>query len=178
MGTGFRWAVTQLNSTRLNSTQLNSTQLNSTQLNSTRLDSTQLNSTQPRSCVCTSHRRALTQLDSAKKLCSCLLQVGLGSEPVVLVGHSLGGYLAAAYALAHPEHVKHVVLVCPAGVVSGFRRHDAQRDILVFVCVLAGSLHSNKFISSLAAISQPKAPEDWQRKFLGGVSGVRALMFK
>jgi pimeloyl-ACP methyl ester carboxylesterase len=40
------------------------------------------------------------------------------------MGHSLGGYLAASYALRHPEQVDHLVLVCPAGVVSvwGFDR--------------------------------------------------------
>jgi len=32
------------------------------------------------------------------------------------VGHSMGGYLSAVYALRHPEHVKHVILVCPAGI--------------------------------------------------------------
>ena len=35
---------------------------------------------------------------------------------MVLVGHSLGGYLVACYALKYPQHVHHVVLVCPAGV--------------------------------------------------------------
>lgn len=39
-----------------------------------------------------------------------------GLESFTLVGHSLGGYLSSAYALAHPERVKHLILLSPAGI--------------------------------------------------------------
>jgi pimeloyl-ACP methyl ester carboxylesterase len=40
----------------------------------------------------------------------------------ILLGHSLGGYVAVRYALKYPEHVKHVVLVGPAGFNAGSDR--------------------------------------------------------
>ncbi len=46
-------------------------------------------------------------------------------EPVVLAGHSLGGYLSLAYALLHPEQVRGLVLVA-AG--PGFRNDEAREQ--------------------------------------------------
>jgi len=45
---------------------------------------------------------------------------------VVLVGNSLGGWLAARYALDHPDRVKHLVLVNAAGLAQ-----DVPRDLLL-----------------------------------------------
>ncbi len=62
----------------------------------------------------------------------------LRGEPVVLLGHSLGGWVCARYASIHPERVRHLVLVDTAGVyyrgVESLRAlftlnsvHDARR---------------------------------------------------
>lgn len=41
-------------------------------------------------------------------------------EKLVLMGHSMGGYLATVYAMRYPNHVENLVLVSPAGVEYGY----------------------------------------------------------
>ena len=43
----------------------------------------------------------------------------VGVDKMVLVGHSLGGYLASAYAVRYPHRVSGLILVSPAGVPHG-----------------------------------------------------------
>ncbi|HZO92811.1 MAG TPA: alpha/beta fold hydrolase [Candidatus Baltobacteraceae bacterium] len=45
----------------------------------------------------------------------------LGVARVALVGHSLGGFLAADYAGRHPERVTHLSLIAPGGFVRSLR---------------------------------------------------------
>ena len=46
-----------------------------------------------------------------------------GLDQMVLVGHSLGGYLSTCYALAYPDRVQHLILVNPAGMVRRILLH-------------------------------------------------------
>ena len=43
-------------------------------------------------------------------------RVAEGLERFVLLGHSIGGYLAAVYAMRYPERVAHLILASPVGI--------------------------------------------------------------
>ncbi|KAH7425861.1 hypothetical protein KP509_11G074200 [Ceratopteris richardii] len=47
-------------------------------------------------------------------------------ETFILLGHSFGGYVAAKYALKHPEHVQHLILVGSAGFSSETDERSAR----------------------------------------------------
>lgn len=58
-------------------------------------------------------------------------ELGLGK--MILLGHSLGGYLAATYALRHPEDVEHLILVCPAGMVSNIALSPNSEKLIILL---------------------------------------------
>ena len=55
----------------------------------------------------------------------------VGVEKMILVGHSLGGYLASAYTVRYPERVSGLILVSPAGVPRGpeYKRFPTSEEI-------------------------------------------------
>ena len=66
----------------------------------------------------------------------------IGAERMVLIGHSSGGLLAAAYAAANPRHVAKLVLSAPddpapsAGAVSVVGRLDVPEQLGVYALLL------------------------------------------
>lgn len=56
------------------------------------------------------------------------LRVALGDEALILVGHSMGGYLGMAYAAAYPDRVRGLVLLDATPAKSGMsKRSDEKR---------------------------------------------------
>lgn len=43
-------------------------------------------------------------------------RIAMGLKEFILLGHSLGGFLCASYALSYPQHVKHLILADPWGM--------------------------------------------------------------
>ena len=46
-------------------------------------------------------------------------RIAVGVSSMILVGHSLGGYLSAAYTVRYPHRVSGLILLSPAGVPRG-----------------------------------------------------------
>ncbi|XP_066539097.1 1-acylglycerol-3-phosphate O-acyltransferase ABHD5 isoform X1 [Hoplias malabaricus] len=64
----------------------------------------------------------------------------LGLETMIMLGHNLGGYLAAAYSLKYPSRVKHMILVEPWGFPERPEPGDQDRPIPVWIKALGAML--------------------------------------
>lgn len=56
----------------------------------------------------------------------------MGIEKMALCGHSLGGFLSAAYATKHPDRVSNLIMVSPAGLLSQPDGSRLPADTLTF----------------------------------------------
>ncbi|XP_043920878.1 1-acylglycerol-3-phosphate O-acyltransferase ABHD5 [Protopterus annectens] len=61
-------------------------------------------------------------------------------EKMIIIGHNLGGYLAAAYSLKYPSWVKHLVLVEPWGFPERPNIVDQERPIPIWIKALGALL--------------------------------------
>lgn len=70
------------------------------------------------------------------------IRQAIGAEQVILIGHSYGGMLAAAYAALHPGHVARMALISPAdpapaaGGASMLVRLDLRQKLGVYTLLL------------------------------------------
>ncbi len=65
----------------------------------------------------------------------------IGADKIILVGHSAGGALATRYAIAYPQHVEKMVLVCALPPNGGQATGGVMMDALIAsMNVLAGNL--------------------------------------
>ncbi|XP_030644427.1 1-acylglycerol-3-phosphate O-acyltransferase ABHD5-like [Chanos chanos] len=67
-------------------------------------------------------------------------RTAVGAELMILLGHNLGGYLSAAYALKYPHRVKHLVLVEPWGFPERPSVPEAERQIPMWIKALGAAM--------------------------------------
>ena len=71
---------------------------------------------------------------------------------VVVVGHSMGGFVAAEVAIQYPERVERLVLQAAAGIST----NDVQREPLLAGARVVGALGSRAAASSRAVATRPR----------------------
>ena len=75
----------------------------------------------------------------------------IGLDKFVLLGHSLGGFLASSYALKHPSRIQHLILADPWGFPVKPTEDNINRHIPVWVKFLGAVLSPFNPLAGLRA---------------------------
>ncbi|KAG0603934.1 hypothetical protein M758_10G131800 [Ceratodon purpureus] len=89
----------------------------------------------------------------------------------ILLGHSLGGYVASRYALKYPEHVKHLVLVGSAGFNAGSDR------LMQFKSTWKGVLANFVWESNLTPQAVIRGLGPWGPNLVNKYAGARFVTY-
>ncbi len=105
-----------------------------------------------------------------------LLQLGL--ESCILVGHSFGGWVAAAYAIAYPEQVRALCLVAPAGIRDDefCGRYDWMRPVLWRTPIVDVALWLIRPFAILLGYRKAIATVSWARRELNRQPAARSFL--
>ncbi|OAE31983.1 hypothetical protein AXG93_4421s1360 [Marchantia polymorpha subsp. ruderalis] len=86
----------------------------------------------------------------------------------ILLGHSLGGYVAARYALKHPENVEHLILVGSAGFSS-----ELDQRVLEFRSTWKGAFINYLWESNVTPQKFVRFIGPWGPQIVRGYTGAR-----
>lgn len=102
----------------------------------------------------------------------------LGIESCAIVGHSLGGWVASAYALAYPEAVTHLILAAPAGIRddSFCGRYDHLRPLLWQIPIVDWALWLAQPIAKLSGQLEGLQQIRWIRQELNNQPAPRSFL--
>lgn len=71
---------------------------------------------------------------------------------IILLGHSLGGYLSACYSMKHPEQIKHLILVDTWGLPQRPDDLDVRRDVPAWIRVVSAVIEPFNPFAPLRAL--------------------------
>jgi len=104
--------------------------------------------------------------------------LALGLDPCYILGHSFGGWVAAAYALKYPASVKGLLLAAPAGIRddSFCGRYDHLRPLLWQTPVVDWLLQLAKLSTKIVGKSETLEKISWFRGELNAQPAARSFL--